>query len=66
MGASTTLIIAGVGCLILSVFMLRLVLPREGKAPSAWTSTEMRAMATALLFMLLLIAGGLMLAKAFI
>ena len=65
MGASATLIIAGAGCLMATAFMLRLVLPREGTALSAWTRTEIRAMGTALLLMVLLIAGGLMLAKAF-
>jgi hypothetical protein len=66
MGASATLVMAGAGCLIMTIFMLRLVLPREGKAPSAWTRTEMRAMGTAVLVMVLLIAGVVMLAKAFL
>ena len=65
MAASATLVLAGVGCLIVTVFMLSLVVPREGKAPSAWTRTEMRAMGTALLLIVLLIAGAVMLVKAF-
>ena len=64
MGANATLVIAGVGCLIVTVFMLHRVLPREGQALSAWTRTEARAMGTALLLLALLIAGVVMLIEA--
>ena len=64
MGASATLVMAGAGCLVVVVLMLHLALPREGKALSAWTRTEARAMGTAVLMMVLLAAGIVMLVKA--
>ena len=63
MGASATLIMAGAGCLIVTLFMLNLVLPREGKALSAWTRTEARAMGTAILMLGLMVASVVMLVK---
>lgn len=63
MGASATLVMAGAGCLIVTVFMLNLVLPREGKALSAWTRTEARAMGTAILLLGLVVASVVMLVK---
>ena len=65
MGASATLVMAGAGCLIVTVLLLQLVLPREGKALSVWTRTEVRAMGTAILLLSLLVAGVVMLVKAF-
>jgi len=64
MSASTMLIMGGAGSLILSVLTLYRSIPRDGKPMSAWTRTEMRAMCTALLVMMLLISGGAMLVKA--
>jgi hypothetical protein len=66
MSASAMLIIGGAGSLILSFLTLYQALPRDGKPMSAWTRTETRAMGTAILVMLLLVAGGTMLAKAFL
>jgi len=64
MSASTLLIMGGAGSLILSFLTLYQALPRDGRPISAWTRTEMRAMGTAILVMLLLVAGGTMLVKA--
>ena len=66
MGASITLVMSGAGCLILTVLLLQLALPREGKTPSAWARTEMRAMGTAILVIVLLASGALLLVKAFL
>lgn len=61
---ATTLLIAGIICVALSGFMVYKLPPREGKPPSAWTSTELRAMSSAMLMLVLFFAGGIMVAKA--
>jgi hypothetical protein len=63
MSASTLFVIAGAGCLALSIFALYGLAPRDGQPLSAWTRTEMRAMGSAILIMLMLAAGGVMLVK---
>ena len=63
---SLSLLIAGSICVLLSVVMFYRVSPRNGQPPSAWTKTEGRTTATALTIIVLLLAGGIMVAKAIV
>lgn len=50
-------IIAGAACLVLSVWAIRALVPKEGRPPSAWTSTEMRATAVAIALLVMMVGG---------
>lgn len=50
-------ILIGTACLVLSVWAIRALVPKEGRPPSAWTSTEMRATAVAIALLVLMVAG---------
>jgi hypothetical protein len=57
--------VIGAACLVLSVWTIRALVPKEGKPPSAWTSTEMRATAVAIAVLVLMVAGvGLLIGGA--
>ncbi len=60
---SAILIIGGIVCVVLSVFLMSKLKPQEGKPPSAWLKTEGRATSVALAVFLLFIAGGALMAK---
>ena len=57
------LIVAGAICVLLSGLMVYRLPPREGRPPSAWTRTETRAMASAMLTMILFCTGAVLVAK---
>lgn len=58
-------IVTGAACLALAVVAIRRLMPRQGRPPSAWTSTEMRASAVAIALLVLMVAGvGLLIGGA--
>ena len=61
---SATLTIAGILCLLLSGVAMYRLTPRDGKPPSWWTSTDMRATTVTMALLVLMLAGVGMLAKA--
>jgi hypothetical protein len=61
--ARMILAISGSICLLLCGFTLYKTMPREGRPPSAWTSTDTRAISVAMLVLILLLGGITMLAK---
>jgi hypothetical protein len=63
MSTSAMLILGGVVCLALGGFTIYKTMPREGKPPTAWTSTETRATGMAMLVLVFLLAGVTMLLK---
>lgn len=63
MNTGPMLILAGVACLLLGGFTIYKTMPREGKPPSAWTSTEARATGMAMLVLVFLLAGITLLLK---
>ena len=65
MSASAMIGISGAACLFLAFFLFYTTVPREGKPPSAWTRTDTRATATAMLVLLLFFTGATLLAKSF-
>jgi len=64
MGDSELFLLAGTICVFLSSWMIYRLPPRDGRPVSAWTRTEARATATAMLTLILLFLGGVMIAKA--
>ena len=62
--ASGILGVSGAVCVFLSMFLFHTSVPREGKPPSAWTRTETRAVASAMLVLALFLTGLTLLAKA--
>jgi hypothetical protein len=63
MNTSAILIFVGAVCLLLGVLTIYKTVPREGKPPTAWTSTEARATGMAMLVLILLLGGLTMLLK---
>ena len=64
MAASTALyILSGIACLSLSAFAMYSLAPREGKPPSAWTSSETRSTTVTLVLLVLVVFGIGLLAK---
>ena len=61
--ARMILVISGTVCLLLCGLTLYKTMPRDGRPPSAWTSTETRAVSVAMLVLVLLLGGITMLAK---
>lgn len=57
------LAIVGAVCLFLSGLTLYKTMPRQGRPPSSWTSTETRSLSVAMLVLVLLLGGVTMLAK---
>lgn len=60
---SAILILSGIGCLSLSALMMYKLVPRQGRPPSPWTSTEFRAMSIAMCVLVLLLGGLALLLK---
>ena len=63
MSTSAILIISGLVCLGLCGLMFYKVLPQEGKPESAWTGTDARGTAFAMMLLLLMITGLSLVAK---
>jgi hypothetical protein len=60
---NTILVISGIVCVGVSGLAMYMAIPREGKPPSAWTKTELRASSLALCVIILLLAGVTMIVK---
>jgi hypothetical protein len=54
----------GVACILFSWWVIGRLSPREGKPPSAWTSTDLRASALAMVLVVLIVAGAALIAQA--
>jgi hypothetical protein len=63
MSTSVILIIGGLACLSLCGLMFYKLMPQEGKPESAWTGSDTRGTAVAMLLLVLLLAGLGMLVK---
>jgi hypothetical protein len=60
---SVILVVSGGICLSLTGLIVYSLLPRDGRPPSPWTSTDFRATSVAMLLLILLLAGASLLAK---
>jgi hypothetical protein len=57
---NSILVASGIGCVFLTVFAMRRLIPREGRPASVWTNTDGRAATVALgLISLALVGTGL-------
>lgn len=66
LSTSVLKIVAGLACVTLSVWAMRRLMPKEGRPPSAWTNTELRASAVAIALLVLMVGGvGLLVGGAF-
>ena len=63
---STTLIVSGLVCLVAWGFILRKLMPQEGKPPSAWVGTDARGTSVAIGLIVMLLAGLGMLVKGIV
>lgn len=55
---SVVLIASGLACLIATVAVIRSIVRHAGPAPTAWTKTESRSTATALMLVFLIVFGA--------
>jgi cytochrome b561 len=55
---SVVLIASGLACLMVSVSVIRSIVRHAGPAPTAWTKTESRSTATALMLVFLIVFGA--------
>lgn len=62
---SVILIVSGIVCLFLSIFLVAKLRPREDRPPSPWMRTEFRATSLALGTFILFIAGSALVMKGF-
>ena len=56
--------ISGAVCLSVSLFLYYANVQRDNRPPTLWTRTETRAMATAMLVLILFFAGATLLGKS--
>lgn len=54
---SVVLIVSGLACLVATVTVIRSIVRNAGPAPTAWTKTESRSTATAVMLMFLIVFG---------
>lgn len=62
--ATVILLLSGIACLLISGFMMYKLVPREGRAASAWMKSDTGETAMALGQFTLMVAGLALLAKA--
>ena len=48
----------GVACILFSWWVIRRLAPQNGKPPSAWTKTDLRAFAMAICLVVLMVGGA--------
>ena len=48
----------GVACVLFSWWIIRRLSPQDGKPPSAWTKTDLRACTVAMFLVVLIVAGA--------
>jgi len=56
-GLHQRLSVSRIACLAISFYVLRKLMPQDGKPPSAWTSTDGRSTFVAISLMVLMLIG---------